>query len=165
MSTFTQSIPNPPAPLLRQKNWFQRHWVLALVGGCLLLILLFVGFIAGIFTIVESSIKKSDAYTQALTSARNNPSVIEKFGQPLQPGWMISGNIQVSGPSGNANLSIPITGPKAKGTIYVVAKKSAGRWNFDTLEVEAEGVPEQINLLSPSAPTGTGQLAPSPQVQ
>ena len=162
MSTLSPTIPNPLAPPPRPKNWFQRHWVLAVIGCCFVLLLVFAGFIAGLFAIVEGSIKKSDAYTQALARARSNPGVMDKFGQPLQPGWFISGNIQVSGPSGNADLSIPITGPKAKGTIYAVARKSAGRWQFETLEVEAEGEQERINLLPFAAPD---KLAPSPEVQ
>jgi len=147
MSTLATPLPNPLAPPPRSKNWLQRHWLLSILGGCFVLTLLFAGFIAALLTVVEGSMKNSDAYNQALAQARSNPLVIEKFGQPLQPGWFISGNIQISGPSGNADISIPISGPKAKGTIYVVAKKSAGRWHFDALEVEAEGEQERINLL------------------
>jgi len=165
MSTLAPPVPNPLAPSSRPKNWFQRHWVLAIVGGCFLLMLLFVGFFATIFMVVETSFRKSDSYAQALAKARRNPLVIERFGQPLDPGWFGSGNIQVNGPSGSADFEIPITGPKGKGKIYVVAKKSAGRWSFETLEVEAEGEQERINLLLPPAPTGTDKLAPSPQVQ
>ena len=153
MSTLAPLVPNPLAPPPRPKNWFQRHWLLALIGGCLALMIVFAGFIAVLFTVVESSLKRSDAYTQALAQARSNPRVIEKFGQPLQPGWFISGNIQVSGPAGNADISIPISGPKDKGTIYVVAKKSAGKWHFDTLEVEAEGEQERFNLLPAPVPS------------
>jgi len=147
MNTRATPLPNPPAQPPQPKNWLQRHWLLAIIGGCCVLMLLFAGFIAALLIVVEGAIKKSDAYTQALAQARSNPLVIEKFGRPLQPGWFISGNIQVSGPSGNADISIPISGPKAKGTIYAVAKKSAGKWYFDKLEVESEGEQNRINLL------------------
>jgi hypothetical protein len=36
----------------------------------------------------------------------------------------------VNGASGASNLAIPISGPKAKGTIYVSANKSLGQWNY-----------------------------------
>ncbi len=165
MSTLAPPVSNSLAPPPRPKNWFQRHWLLAIVGGCFLLTLLFAGFIGAIFAVVEISFRKSDSYAQALAKARSNPQVIEKFGQPLEPGWFGSGNIQVNGPSGSADLEIPITGPKAKGKIHVVAKKSAGRWNFDTLEVEADGAQDRINLLPSPASGGTDRLAPSTQVQ
>jgi len=163
MGALTPSIPNPPAPPPRPKNWFQRHWVLAIVGSCFVLMLLFAGFLATIFAVVETSFKKSDSYVQALAKARSNPPVMEKFGQPLEPGWFGSGNIQVTGPSGSADFEIPITGPKAKGKISVVAEKSDGSWHFETLEVEAEAEQERINLLLP--PAGTDRLAPSLPVQ
>ena len=135
-----------------RKNWFQRHLLLSILGGCFILFLLLACFVAGVLGIVEYSFKNSGAYTQALAQARNNSQVVEKFGQPVQPGWFGSGSINVSGPSGNADISIPISGPKAKGTIYVIAKKSAGKWHFETLEVEVEGEPDRINLLSPPVP-------------
>jgi len=50
----------------------------------------------------------------------------------------MSGNTNINGASGEANLSIPISGPKGKGTIYVAAKKSLGRWNYSGLTVEIE---------------------------
>ena len=43
-----------------------------------------------------------------------------------------------------------ISGPKGKGTIYVVAKKSAGEWSYSRMEVEVEGQPGRIDLLRPS---------------
>jgi len=108
MGALTPSIPNPPAPPPRPKNWFQRHWVLAIVGSCFVLMLLFAGFLATIFAVVETSFKKSDSYVQALAKARSNPPVMEKFGQPLEPGWFGSGNIQVTGPSGSADLKFQL---------------------------------------------------------
>jgi hypothetical protein len=127
--------------------------------------LLFAGFIATVFMVVEISFRNSDAYIEALAKARSNPLVAEKFGQPLKPGWFGTGNIQVHGSAGSADFGIPITGPKTTGTIYVVAKKARGKWHFETLEVEAKGEQERINLLPPPAPAGADKLAPCPQVQ
>jgi hypothetical protein len=51
---------------------------------------------------------------------------------------LVLGNINISGPSGNANISlpVPVSGPGGKGTLYVVAKKTAGGRNFETSQVE-----------------------------
>ena len=46
-----------------------------------------------------------------------------------------------------ANLSIPISGPKGKGTIYVAANKSLGRWNYSGLIVEIAKTHQRIDLL------------------
>jgi hypothetical protein len=100
--------------------------------------------------VIVGSIRSSDAYKQAMAKANANPEVVLRIGQPMQPGWLVSGNISVSGPSGDADLAIPVSGPKGKGTIYAVAKKSAGQWTFSRLEVEIEGQPGRIDLLAPN---------------
>ena len=104
-------------------------------------------FIAGVFWIVEASFKSSSAYTQALALAQANPQVTGKIGQPLKAGWFATGNINIHNDSGDADITIPISGPTGKGWIYAVAKKQAGVWRFETLKVEIDGQPDQINLL------------------
>jgi hypothetical protein len=138
---------NLTAPGAGRTPWFTRNWKWAVPVGCLGLIIISTGFVSTIFLIVESSFRNSDAYTQALARAQANPQVREQMGQPLNPGWFVSGSINIAGPSGKADISIPISGPKRKGTLYVVARKSAGRWTFETLQVEVAEEPERIDLL------------------
>lgn len=139
------------APLQPQpQGWFSRHWKAVVGIGCLGIILLILAFAAGIIFLVMGSIRSSDVYKQALAKANANPEVVLRLGQPIQPGWMLSGSINVSGPSGDADLAIPVSGPKGKGTIYAVAKKSAGEWTFSRLEVGVEGQQGRIDLLAPS---------------
>ena len=49
--------------------------------------------------------------------------------------------------------SIPISGPKGKGTIYFVASKFAGEWTFSKLIVEVEKTGERIDLIQEAAET------------
>ncbi|MDQ6861397.1 MAG: cytochrome c oxidase assembly factor 1 family protein, partial [Verrucomicrobiota bacterium] len=72
------------------------------------------------------------------------------LGSPINEGWFMTGSTHVEGPGGEANLGIPISGPKGKGTLYAVATKSAGRWNYTTLEVQVSGREDRINLLQDS---------------
>lgn len=132
------------------QGWFARHWKAVVGVGCLGIVILGGAFVAGIFFLVMGSIRSSDAYQQALAKASASPEVVVRLGQPIKPGWMVSGSINVSGPTGDADLAIPISGPKGKGTIYVVGKKSAGEWTYSRLEVEVEGQPGRIDLLSPN---------------
>jgi hypothetical protein len=144
------SSPGPlAAPLPPQKSWFAAHWKAVLGLGCLGLIVLAVTFAAGIFFLVETSIKHTAVYTEALSRARANPLLVEKIGERMEAGWLISGSISTSGPSGSADFSFPISGPKGNGTLYVVAKKSAGRWQFETLQAEIAGDSRRIDLLQP----------------
>ena len=132
---------------VRQKGWFLRNWIWFVPTGCLTLLVLVLAFIAAIVGIVESSLKSSDAYGLAVARAQSDPRVVEAIGQPIQPGFFISGSINVSGDSGDADITIPISGPKGKGKIYATATKIAGQWHFATLQVEAQAQPGRIDLL------------------
>jgi hypothetical protein len=90
--------------------------------------------------------KQSDAYKIALARAQANPGVIEAIGSPISQTGIVSGNSNVSGAVGEANLSIPLSGPKGKATLYVEAKKSADRWFFQTMVVKIEKTGERIDL-------------------
>lgn len=144
------AAPSNPVPGVANPGpgWFARNWKWALLITGLGLVLLLAAFAAGILLLVETSFQHSGFYNDALDRARANPEVVQKIGQPLRAGWLASGGVNTTGSSsGDANVAIPISGPKGKGTIYLVAKKSAGMWKFETLQVEVAGQGERIDLL------------------
>jgi cytochrome oxidase complex assembly protein 1 len=124
-------------------------------AGCLTVVLLFVVFVGSILVIVFSAMKSTEVYKDALARAKANPVVIEALGSPLKDGFLVSGNTNVNGASGESNLAIPISGPKGKGTIYVSANKSLGRWNYSGLVVEVGQTHQRIDLLQRSAPSNS----------
>ena len=141
-----------PFPVQTQKSWFGRHVVLTIVlmlGAFFVLGMLFIG---GIVVFAMSAMKQSEVYVTAVERARQSPAVVEALGEPLEPAWYLSGNVNVSRSSGNADLAIPVRGPKGKGTIYAVGKKSAGRWTMRQLEVEVAGQEQRIDLLAGESP-------------
>ena len=77
-----------------------------------------------------SAVKSTDVYKDALARAKSHPAVIEALGSPVTEGFLVSGNTNVNGASGETNLAIPISGPRGKGTIYMSANKSLGQWNY-----------------------------------
>ena len=121
-------------------------------AGCLSMLILFVVFAGSIALIVFSAMKSTDVYKEALARAKANPAVIDSLGSPIKEGFLISGNTNVNGASGEANLSIPISGPNGKGTVYVAANKSLGRWNYSGLVVEIAKTHQRIDLLRGSVP-------------
>ena len=78
--------------------------------------------------------------------AQTNPAVIEAIGSPISQTAIVSGNSNVNGATGEANLSIPLMGQKGKATLYVEAKKSADIWYFQTMVVKIEKTGERIDL-------------------
>lgn len=100
---------------------------------------------------VFGAIKSSDVYQRALAKTRSNPAVVRELGEPIEAGWRTSGSINVSSDSGNADVRIPVSGPKKSGAVYATAIKKQGKWGFSALEVEIEGDTKRINLLTPSS--------------
>jgi hypothetical protein len=70
----------------------------------------------------------------------------------MKPSWFISGQLHGNGSTGNADLSIPISGPKGKGSLRAVAYQRGGVWRFTSLQVSSEGQPGSIDLLSVQPP-------------
>lgn len=132
----------------RPKNWWGRNWKWFVPAGCLTVLLGFAGFVALILLSVTRMMKSSDAYQMAMARTRASPAVVEALGAPIQEGLFTSGSINVSGPSGNADLAIPITGPKGKGTVYVAATRSMGEWSFRNLVVHVDASGQRIDLLT-----------------
>jgi Cytochrome oxidase complex assembly protein 1 len=173
MSSYPPPVPPsqqahfPPLPpqLPRQKNWFDRNWrwlVPTLVVTAVGVLALFVG---GILLFVSTMFTSSDPYKLAVHRAMESPAVQAKLGTPLHIGWLTSGNINLNGPTGEANLSIPISGPRGSGKIIVAAKKRANHWNYDALEVDVSPDNQPIPLLdaaSPSVPALPDAKPPDP---
>jgi len=104
-------------------------------------------FFLVVFAIVETSFRNSTVYQEALARAEHDPRVITRLGIPLKPGRVLQGQINVSGSTGQANLAIPVTGPRGRATVILEASKVSGSWVFRTLEVQVEGQSERVNLL------------------
>jgi len=140
-------------PAIRKPNWWKRNWKWFVPLGCVTMALLFLAFVGSILLIVFSAMKATDVYKEALARAKAEPAVIEALGSPIKDGFLMSGNTNVDGASGESNLAIPISGPKGKGTIYVSANKSLGQWNYSGLVVEIGQTHQRIDLLQKSPST------------
>lgn len=141
--------PYTPQPSPR-RSWFNRNWKWAVPVGCLAGLLLFVGALAILFFLiygaVTTAIRSSDAYEVGMAQARANPDLKTALGEPIESGFWLSGSINVNGSSGNVDVSIPISGPKGTGTLYVVGTRSAGRWQYSTMAAEVPGRSGRIDL-------------------
>lgn len=139
------SVPTKPA------GWLGRHKQLVIALGCVgvfwgaILVL-----VATAVTIPLVALRSCDAYQLALRAAAHDPVVSAALGPPVHAGWFTMGRVAVNGPSGEANLTIPISGTRGSGTLNVSAQKSGGRWTFSELDVTIAGRPMPIDLLPKS---------------
>jgi hypothetical protein len=144
----------PPVPY---RSWFARNWkwfVPVLVATFVAMLGL---FLLGLFVTATGMIRSSGAYKTAIQKAEQNPVVETKIGRPFRVGKFVQGNVNFSGDSGDAELSIPITGERGSGHIIARAKKRAGEWTFQTLEVHVDSDGTVIPLLG----AGGGESAPA----
>lgn len=121
----------------------QRNWAIAGVVTWLALI----GLAAATVFAIDAAIRGSDVYRQAVARLGASAEATRLLGPPIEPGFPM-GSIRISGPSGEAELSIPVRGSHARGRIYLEATKQMGQWRFDRIELEVEGREERIDLDS-----------------
>ena len=132
-------VPNPP-----RKSWLGRNWIWLL--GTLFLGAIVFAF--GIFALIVSVMRGSDVAKDSVAKAQANAIVAQRLGTPISEGWLVSGSVNVSTGTGDADLAVPISGPKGKGTVYATAHMNAGVWTYDKLQAGIEGSSERIDLLA-----------------
>jgi hypothetical protein len=115
-------------------------------------------FVVIVLVIVFGAIKSSEPVEYAYGAAKDDARVHAVLGQPVSEGYFVSGSVDNNGSTGSADLSLPVSGPKGSGTLYVVARKQAGQWQYQVLQLEVDGKFGRINLLSEPALPRTGYI-------
>ena len=136
----------------QKKGWLSRNWKWVLPVGCLGVVVVGVAVVLLGLSAVFGTMKSSDVYKQAVARASANAAVKRELGEPIETGWLVNGRINFSGSNGDADISIPLEGPKKKGTLHAVATKTSGQWKFSTLQVEFDDDTSPINVLEPGGP-------------
>jgi len=106
-----------------------------------------ISFVVALIFFIGAIMKSSDAYQISLDQVTHHPQVIEAIGEPMEPGFFVSGQVNIQGSSGYADISYGLTGPKAEATVYVRATKDMGQWLFSRIIVEIEPDKHRIVLV------------------
>lgn len=103
------------------------------------------------------TIQNSSVFVKAVERAKSDPDVRARLGEPITTGFGFTGNIQ-EGTNGRADFQVTLKGPKAEGSLHVIATKPVGgEWIYTRLEVETLGT--TIDVL------GTGGASPEPVLE
>lgn len=130
---------------VERDSWWRRNWQWVVAcSGIVVIGAMLAGVVLVFLHVVFAS---SVPYTKGLATARANASVVAALGDPVKPGLFPAGTINTTGASGHADLAIPLSGPKGRGTLFVTADETAGRWTIEVLEVEVRGRKDRIDLL------------------
>lgn len=149
------TVPLPSDPASAPKKGGSGKLIALIVGICLFL---FVAFVGGILFFVFSMMKSNGAYKGAVDRAHKHPEVVAALGEPLIEGFFLSGSINTVNDSGNADLSIPISGPKGAGTLRVVAEMTQGVWTFQQLRFSSGA--KTVSLLQAEQSETPPELPP-----
>ncbi len=123
--------------------------VLGCAGVSIVCVLVFILFVGGVVGLTFGAIRSSDVYQSAMDRALSHPEVLEVLGEPVKPGFIVTGSINVNGPEGEAEFGVPLRGSIENGTLHVTAYKRSGQWIYEVLELELPGLPRRIDLLAP----------------
>jgi cytochrome oxidase complex assembly protein 1 len=134
-----------PPPAEAQKSSGCLKWGLI---GCGVVVLLIGVCVAVLALFVFGTVKRSHPYRAAVERAENDPRVKAVLGEPIETGWWVSGSVHVDNGNGNAELTIPLSGPKASGKLHAIATIENGDWKFERLSMKPESG-DRIDLLSP----------------
>lgn len=133
----------------RNKQWdsvehfrkVQRAWA----KWSIVVVVAIVGLFVAMFMTITAAMKSSEAYKLASERLLSNPQAVSVLGEPISTGSP-TGNIEVSGPSGYANISFSVEGSSRTGTVYVQAEKDLGQWEITRSLLEVDGSGERISL-------------------
>jgi hypothetical protein len=125
---------NPAQP----RSWWSRNWKWVVPLGALSVVALCGGFFAAIFSIVFGMIKSSPPYEESLAMIQAHPEIREVIGTPIEPGFLVTGSIEVNPSSGFADIAYTVSGPRGSADVSVVAEKSGAQWTFESIDVEID---------------------------
>ena len=126
----------PTAP--ERRGW--RQWLIIGAAGIVV-------FAVAIAALVFALLKRSEPAQFALQRASAHPDAVAKTGTPLEVGWVVSGSLKTFGPRGGAvRLSLPVRGPKGRGTVAVRGVRVDGRWTYSVLRLVPDDGSPPVDL-------------------
>jgi hypothetical protein len=135
------------------KRWWDRNSSWFIPVACLVGLMTVSGIIALTSTFLFSTVKSAEVYQLAVSRARNRPEVVQALGTPVQEGLVTTGGID----PGRASLTVPLYGPRDRGSLLVEARKTNGAWSFSRLTLRIDRTKACIDLLAgtsgPSEPS------------
>lgn len=90
---------------------------------------------------------KGEAYELSLAAIRENRVIVEKIGEPMEPGWFVSGTVQTTNAEGKAKLEYSLTGPNSPAKVYVYASRKMGKWKLIQVIVTIKASGEQLQVI------------------
>jgi Cytochrome oxidase complex assembly protein 1 len=128
----------------------KKKWVFIILGILLFILLLIGGCCAAIFFGVSKALKSSQVYVMSIQRAQASPCAVSKLGQPITSTALPQGGINENNGSGNADVTIPVSGPQGTGSLHTVATRDNSVWTLTSVTLTVGGT--AIDLPPDPAP-------------
>lgn len=137
-----------------------------IIIGCALLILIAAGAAVAIFFGIRYALKSSEAARVAVRALKQSSNARQALGEITDVGTPM-GSIQSSfGGSGNASLSMSVTGTKASGEYYATLIRRNAQWMLTSGRIElADGRSINIEASALGLSIGAGRTAGGRQLK
>ncbi len=94
--------------------------------------------------------KSADVYQDAVAMVKEDPRAIELLGEPIETGWQFRGNITTGDQGGEAEFTVPVSGPKGSGELEVEAEKVDGEWKYERIRIYPDDGGLPLDLVGDS---------------
>ncbi len=110
----TSTTAHTPPRRSATTRWYQQRSKIVVVGLIGLLVVAAAGFALGSGWMVLK-LRASEPYAIAKSAALTDPRVTQALGQPIEPGWLVLGQIDES--AGTAEMTFSLQGSRAQGGV------------------------------------------------
>ena len=120
----------------------QRNWAIAaaIVYGLGAL------FFIGIFVAAFVALSNLEPFDTIKHEAANNPQIAEYVGSPVEVGFWTGGSVNQHNQTGDADVTVSVTGPLASGTLRMVSVRQNGVWTVRKMALTLDGTGQVIAL-------------------
>lgn len=123
----------------------QRNWAIAaaiVYGGGLL-------FFGGLFVIMFTVMGNLDPVETAKHQAMTNPEITRHVGSPVEVDWWFSGSVNTQNQSGDADVTVFLSGPLGSGALRTVSVRRNGVWIVQKMLLTLDDTGQVIGLTPP----------------
>jgi hypothetical protein len=149
-------MPNHPQQVIGQAgrpvvrpNWWSRNWVWVMAATLAIILLAFGGVFLGVKSVMAGAMQTMEVYRRPIVAAQDSPWVQSQIGSPVSVATLdqTRGRVNMQNGRGEADLAIPIYGPRGSATIHAEARRVGGRWEYSRMVVEVDATGEWRDLL------------------
>lgn len=144
----TAPVADPESQLRAQSAFPRAELSRNRVGPAIAVVVVLAGF--ALLYLYDHRLRASPAFATAMKLVTQSAQAKAALGEPIRVGLGIRGALQDSISSGYAILAAPVSGPKGKGTLYVVANRLGSNWDIEREILQTGDRSRKIDLTPPT---------------